>query len=141
MSQLYSSLFLKASVGRQSPRVVPYPAHSLCPGEPGLQSAAGSYSLSTLLFVGLVSGANKAPVISLSVPFSFQRRPNLLVDSHAICQRRKVLKMPELLHVSICPFLQWGVIILKMPWVKERLQCALTRSHVMTLANPVRRDS
>ncbi|NXR11102.1 MIER2 protein, partial [Semnornis frantzii] len=32
--------FLKASVGRQSPRVVPYPAHSLCPGEPGLQSAA-----------------------------------------------------------------------------------------------------
>ncbi|KFO13375.1 Mesoderm induction early response protein 2, partial [Balearica regulorum gibbericeps] len=33
-------LFLKASVGRQSPRVVPYPAHSLCPGEPGLQSAA-----------------------------------------------------------------------------------------------------
>ncbi|KFP89063.1 Mesoderm induction early response protein 2, partial [Apaloderma vittatum] len=33
-------LFLKASVGRQSPRVVPYPAHSLCPGEPRLQSAA-----------------------------------------------------------------------------------------------------
>ncbi|NXE82351.1 MIER2 protein, partial [Cochlearius cochlearius] len=32
--------FSKASVGRQSPRVVPYPAHSLCPGEPGLQSAA-----------------------------------------------------------------------------------------------------
>ncbi|NXX74604.1 MIER2 protein, partial [Urocolius indicus] len=31
---------LKASVGRQSPRVVPYPARSLCPGEPGLQSAA-----------------------------------------------------------------------------------------------------
>ncbi|XP_066840026.1 mesoderm induction early response protein 2 isoform X1 [Anser cygnoides] len=30
----------EASVGRQSPRVVPYPAHSLCPGEPGLQSAA-----------------------------------------------------------------------------------------------------
>ncbi|KFQ09492.1 Mesoderm induction early response protein 2, partial [Leptosomus discolor] len=30
----------KASVGRQSPRVVPYPARSLCPGEPGLQSAA-----------------------------------------------------------------------------------------------------
>ncbi|KFU92758.1 Mesoderm induction early response protein 2, partial [Chaetura pelagica] len=31
----------QASVGRQSPRVVPYPAHSLCPGEPGgLQSAA-----------------------------------------------------------------------------------------------------
>uniref|UniRef100_A0A8C0BAL6 MIER family member 2 n=1 Tax=Buteo japonicus TaxID=224669 RepID=A0A8C0BAL6_9AVES len=29
-----------ASVGRQSPRVVPYPARSLCPGEPGLQSAA-----------------------------------------------------------------------------------------------------
>lgn len=28
-------------MGRQSPRVVPYPAHSLCPGEPGLQSAAG----------------------------------------------------------------------------------------------------
>lgn len=27
-------------MGRQSPRVVPYPAHSLCPGEPGLQSAA-----------------------------------------------------------------------------------------------------
>ncbi|XP_054038115.1 mesoderm induction early response protein 2 isoform X2 [Rissa tridactyla] len=40
MSQPYFSLFLKASVGRQSPRVVPYPAHSLCPGEPGLQSAA-----------------------------------------------------------------------------------------------------
>ncbi|NXW82062.1 MIER2 protein, partial [Alopecoenas beccarii] len=31
---------LKASVGRQSPRVVSYPARSLCPGEPGLQSAA-----------------------------------------------------------------------------------------------------
>ncbi|XP_019339633.2 mesoderm induction early response protein 2 isoform X1 [Alligator mississippiensis] len=31
---------LKASVGRQSPRVVPYPAHNLCPGEPGLQTAA-----------------------------------------------------------------------------------------------------
>ncbi|XP_032568032.1 mesoderm induction early response protein 2 isoform X3 [Chiroxiphia lanceolata] len=30
----------KASVGRQSPRVVPYPARSLCPGEPALQSAA-----------------------------------------------------------------------------------------------------
>ncbi|XP_071583538.1 mesoderm induction early response protein 2 isoform X1 [Heliangelus exortis] len=30
----------EASVGRQSPRVVPYPAHSLCPGEPALQSAA-----------------------------------------------------------------------------------------------------
>ncbi|XP_064031032.1 mesoderm induction early response protein 2 isoform X2 [Pogoniulus pusillus] len=30
----------EASVGRQSPRVVPYPARSLCPGEPGLQSAA-----------------------------------------------------------------------------------------------------
>ncbi|NWU94823.1 MIER2 protein, partial [Upupa epops] len=30
----------KASVGRQSPRVVPYQARSLCPGEPGLQSAA-----------------------------------------------------------------------------------------------------
>ncbi|XP_075758685.1 mesoderm induction early response protein 2 isoform X4 [Pelodiscus sinensis] len=29
-----------ASVGRQSPRVVPYPNHSLCPGEPGLQTAA-----------------------------------------------------------------------------------------------------
>uniref|UniRef100_A0A8D0ELF8 MIER family member 2 n=1 Tax=Strix occidentalis caurina TaxID=311401 RepID=A0A8D0ELF8_STROC len=29
-----------ASVGRQSPRVVPYPARSLCPGDPGLQSAA-----------------------------------------------------------------------------------------------------
>ncbi|XP_074893796.1 mesoderm induction early response protein 2 isoform X5 [Buteo buteo] len=40
MSQPYFSLFLKASVGRQSPRVVPYPARSLCPGEPGLQSAA-----------------------------------------------------------------------------------------------------
>ncbi|KFV61671.1 Mesoderm induction early response protein 2, partial [Dryobates pubescens] len=33
-------LSLQASVGRQSPRVVPYPARSLCPGEPGLQSAA-----------------------------------------------------------------------------------------------------
>ncbi|XP_032568033.1 mesoderm induction early response protein 2 isoform X4 [Chiroxiphia lanceolata] len=32
----------KASVGRQSPRVVPYPARSLCPGEPALQSAAGT---------------------------------------------------------------------------------------------------
>uniref|UniRef100_A0A8C3HB16 MIER family member 2 n=1 Tax=Chrysemys picta bellii TaxID=8478 RepID=A0A8C3HB16_CHRPI len=30
----------RASVGRQSPRVVPYPAHNLCPGEPGLQTAA-----------------------------------------------------------------------------------------------------
>ncbi|XP_065714470.1 mesoderm induction early response protein 2 isoform X2 [Patagioenas fasciata] len=30
----------EASVGRQSPRVVSYPARSLCPGEPGLQSAA-----------------------------------------------------------------------------------------------------
>ncbi|XP_059575457.1 mesoderm induction early response protein 2 isoform X4 [Alligator mississippiensis] len=30
----------EASVGRQSPRVVPYPAHNLCPGEPGLQTAA-----------------------------------------------------------------------------------------------------
>ncbi|XP_061871040.1 mesoderm induction early response protein 2 isoform X2 [Colius striatus] len=30
----------EASVGRQSPRVVPYPARSLCPGEPGLQTAA-----------------------------------------------------------------------------------------------------
>uniref|UniRef100_A0A8C3SXJ4 MIER family member 2 n=1 Tax=Chelydra serpentina TaxID=8475 RepID=A0A8C3SXJ4_CHESE len=30
----------QASVGRQSPRVVPYPAHNLCPGEPGLQTAA-----------------------------------------------------------------------------------------------------
>ncbi|XP_050177281.1 mesoderm induction early response protein 2 isoform X1 [Myiozetetes cayanensis] len=30
----------EASVGRQSPRVVPYPARSLCPGEPALQSAA-----------------------------------------------------------------------------------------------------
>ncbi|XP_074664723.1 mesoderm induction early response protein 2 isoform X2 [Strix aluco] len=30
----------EASVGRQSPRVVPYPARSLCPGDPGLQSAA-----------------------------------------------------------------------------------------------------
>uniref|UniRef100_A0A8D0GWK7 MIER family member 2 n=1 Tax=Sphenodon punctatus TaxID=8508 RepID=A0A8D0GWK7_SPHPU len=29
-----------ASVGRQSPRVVPYPGHNLCPGEPGLQTAA-----------------------------------------------------------------------------------------------------
>uniref|UniRef100_A0A8C3LNT6 MIER family member 2 n=1 Tax=Chrysolophus pictus TaxID=9089 RepID=A0A8C3LNT6_CHRPC len=40
MSQPCLSLSLKASVGRQSPRVVPYPAHSLCPGEPSLQSAA-----------------------------------------------------------------------------------------------------
>ncbi|NXB73440.1 MIER2 protein, partial [Donacobius atricapilla] len=32
--------FLKASVGRQSPRVVAYPARGLCPGEPALQSAA-----------------------------------------------------------------------------------------------------
>ncbi|XP_010723257.1 mesoderm induction early response protein 2 isoform X2 [Meleagris gallopavo] len=40
MSQPYLSLSLKASVGRQSPRVVPYPAHSLCPGEASLQSAA-----------------------------------------------------------------------------------------------------
>ncbi|NWZ34577.1 MIER2 protein, partial [Brachypodius atriceps] len=31
---------LKASVGRQSPRVVAYPARGLCPGEPALQSAA-----------------------------------------------------------------------------------------------------
>ncbi|XP_027756872.1 mesoderm induction early response protein 2 isoform X3 [Empidonax traillii] len=31
-----------ASVGRQSPRVVPYPARGLCPGEPALQSAAGT---------------------------------------------------------------------------------------------------
>ncbi|XP_053905933.1 mesoderm induction early response protein 2 isoform X3 [Cuculus canorus] len=31
---------LMASVGRQSPRVVPYPARSLCPGEPGLPSTA-----------------------------------------------------------------------------------------------------
>ncbi|XP_027756870.1 mesoderm induction early response protein 2 isoform X2 [Empidonax traillii] len=30
----------EASVGRQSPRVVPYPARGLCPGEPALQSAA-----------------------------------------------------------------------------------------------------
>ncbi|XP_027715859.1 mesoderm induction early response protein 2 isoform X5 [Vombatus ursinus] len=30
----------EASAGRQSPRVVSYPAHSLCPGEPGLQTAA-----------------------------------------------------------------------------------------------------
>ncbi|XP_064590231.1 mesoderm induction early response protein 2 isoform X1 [Zonotrichia leucophrys gambelii] len=30
----------EASVGRQSPRVVPYPARGLCPGEPSLQSAA-----------------------------------------------------------------------------------------------------
>ncbi|XP_074834484.1 mesoderm induction early response protein 2 isoform X1 [Carettochelys insculpta] len=30
----------EASVGRQSPRVVPYPTHNLCPGEPGLQTAA-----------------------------------------------------------------------------------------------------
>ncbi|NXW61480.1 MIER2 protein, partial [Eurystomus gularis] len=30
----------EASVGRQSPRVVPYPACSLCPGEPSLQTAA-----------------------------------------------------------------------------------------------------
>ncbi|XP_026720834.1 mesoderm induction early response protein 2 isoform X2 [Athene cunicularia] len=40
MSQPCSSLSSKASVGRQSPRVVPYPARSLCPGDPGLQSAA-----------------------------------------------------------------------------------------------------
>uniref|UniRef100_A0A8C0FKP9 MIER family member 2 n=1 Tax=Bubo bubo TaxID=30461 RepID=A0A8C0FKP9_BUBBB len=40
LSQPCSSLSLKASVGRQSPRVVPYPARSLCPGDPGLQSAA-----------------------------------------------------------------------------------------------------
>uniref|UniRef100_A0A8C3U885 MIER family member 2 n=1 Tax=Catharus ustulatus TaxID=91951 RepID=A0A8C3U885_CATUS len=33
-------LFLKASVGRQSPRVVAYPARGLCPAEPTLQSAA-----------------------------------------------------------------------------------------------------
>lgn len=81
MSQPYFSLFLKASVGRQSPRVVPYPARSLCPGEPGLQSAAGSHSLNMHLFVGPVSRENKAPVIGLSVPFSFQ---HLLVDFHAI---------------------------------------------------------
>ncbi|XP_041891213.1 mesoderm induction early response protein 2 isoform X1 [Corvus kubaryi] len=30
----------EASVGRQSPRVVAYPARGLCPGEPALQSAA-----------------------------------------------------------------------------------------------------
>ncbi|KAM9102363.1 mesoderm induction early response protein 2 isoform X1 [Sarcophilus harrisii] len=30
----------EASAGRQSPRVVSYPAHSLCPEEPGLQTAA-----------------------------------------------------------------------------------------------------
>ncbi|XP_030822419.1 mesoderm induction early response protein 2 isoform X1 [Camarhynchus parvulus] len=30
----------EASVGRQSPRVVPYPARGLCPGEPSLQSTA-----------------------------------------------------------------------------------------------------
>ncbi|XP_065555789.1 mesoderm induction early response protein 2 isoform X6 [Lathamus discolor] len=30
----------EASVGRQSPRVVPYPARSLCPAEPALQTAA-----------------------------------------------------------------------------------------------------
>lgn len=84
MSQPSFSLFLKASVGRQSPRVVPYPAHSLCPGEPGLQSAAGSHGLSMFLFVGLVSRGNEAPVISLSVPFSSQHRPNLLVDPHAV---------------------------------------------------------
>ncbi|XP_072775497.1 mesoderm induction early response protein 2 isoform X1 [Taeniopygia guttata] len=30
----------EASVGRQSPRVVPYPARGLCPGDPALQSAA-----------------------------------------------------------------------------------------------------
>ncbi|XP_039942760.1 mesoderm induction early response protein 2 isoform X3 [Hirundo rustica] len=40
MSQLCFSLSLKASVGRQSPRVVAYPARGLCPGEPALQSAA-----------------------------------------------------------------------------------------------------
>lgn len=45
------SLSLKASVGHQSPRVVPYPARSLCPGEPSLQSAAGSRRFSTCLFV------------------------------------------------------------------------------------------
>ncbi|KFQ56884.1 Mesoderm induction early response protein 2, partial [Nestor notabilis] len=33
-------LLLKASVGRQSPRVVPYPARSLCPAEPALPTAA-----------------------------------------------------------------------------------------------------
>uniref|UniRef100_A0A8C8RTP3 MIER family member 2 n=1 Tax=Pelusios castaneus TaxID=367368 RepID=A0A8C8RTP3_9SAUR len=33
-------MFLKASVGRQSPRVVAYPTHNLCPVEPGLQTAA-----------------------------------------------------------------------------------------------------
>ncbi|NXD30902.1 MIER2 protein, partial [Spelaeornis formosus] len=32
--------FLKASVGRQSPRVVAYPARGLCPGEPAVQSSA-----------------------------------------------------------------------------------------------------
>ncbi|XP_066061938.1 mesoderm induction early response protein 2 isoform X3 [Chamaea fasciata] len=40
MSQPCFSLSLKASVGRQSPRVVAYPARGLCPGEPALQSAA-----------------------------------------------------------------------------------------------------
>ncbi|XP_066192264.1 mesoderm induction early response protein 2 isoform X3 [Sylvia atricapilla] len=40
MSQPCFSLSLQASVGRQSPRVVAYPARGLCPGEPALQSAA-----------------------------------------------------------------------------------------------------
>lgn len=31
--------------------------------------------------------------------------------------------MPKLLQVSICRFLQSGVIILKMPQARERLQC------------------
>lgn len=79
-----SSLLFKASVGRQSPRVVPYPAHSLCPAEPALQTAAGTRGLSLCLSVGPVSRGDKAPVLSLSVPFSFCHLPNLLVDSHAI---------------------------------------------------------
>ncbi|XP_039556373.1 mesoderm induction early response protein 2 isoform X2 [Passer montanus] len=49
----------KASVGRQSPRVVPYPARGLCPGEPALQSAAGvvhgDASVQLLLIPAVVS--------------------------------------------------------------------------------------
>lgn len=78
------SPLLKASVGRQSPRVVSYPVRSLCPGEPGLQSAAGSVCV-----VG---------------PFSFQHRPDLSADPQASWQR-KVVKVPKPLQVSICLFL------------------------------------
>lgn len=53
----------KASVGRQSPRVVSYPARSLCPGEPGLQSAAGS--------------------VCVLCPFSFQHHPGLSAGPQA----------------------------------------------------------